>query len=163
MNVRGLDHGALLIADTERSRRFYGGVLGLRELERPATFAFAGAWFAAGDRQLHLIEEVEPGRTRALNPGYSGDELARGYGSHLALEVDDLDAAMAELRGGGVEVVGGPRPRGDGVIQVFVCDPDGHVIELMSRGAEVTGSEPELRGPEREARPPEAGPAGAPG
>jgi catechol 2,3-dioxygenase-like lactoylglutathione lyase family enzyme len=32
-----------------------------------------------------------------------------------------------------VEIVSGPRQRGDGVQQVFICDPDGYLIELFVR------------------------------
>jgi catechol 2,3-dioxygenase-like lactoylglutathione lyase family enzyme len=31
-----------------------------------------------------------------------------------------------------VEIVGGPRPRGDGVQQIFIYDPDGYMIELFA-------------------------------
>ena len=41
-------------------------------------------------------------------------------------------------------VVGGPRPRGDGVLQAYVTDPDGNVVELMQTGVAVTGDEPEI-------------------
>ena len=39
--------------------------------------------------------------------------------------------------------------RGDGIKRVFVTDPDGHVIELMQTGIEVTGAEPRLTAPQR--------------
>ena len=39
--------------------------------------------------------------------------------------------------------------RGDGIKRVFVIDPDGHVIELMQTGIEVTGAEPRLKAPRR--------------
>ena len=59
------------------------------------------------------------------------DELARGSGTHAAFEVDDLEATIQHLRAHNVEIVGGPRPRGDGVQQTFICDPDGYMIELF--------------------------------
>ena len=56
---------------------------------------------------------------------------------HLAFEVDDLDAARARLVDHGVELAGGPMPRrGDGYVQVFFFDPDGHVLELFQHTAE---------------------------
>ena len=54
-----------------------------------------------------------------------------GLAHHLALEVDDLEAACARLAKNGVALFGGPMPRGDGVTQVFVLDPDRHVVELF--------------------------------
>jgi catechol 2,3-dioxygenase-like lactoylglutathione lyase family enzyme len=126
-----LDHGALLVADEQRAREFDVGGLGLTEVPRPPNFDFPGLWVAVGDQQLHMIGEAEAGRAQATHPGYREAELARGYASHLALEVDDFDGYLAELRERGIGLVGGPRDRGDGVQQAYVTDPDGNVIEIM--------------------------------
>jgi catechol 2,3-dioxygenase-like lactoylglutathione lyase family enzyme len=139
-----LDHAALIVSDPEAARAFYVGVLGLEEIPRPGSFAFPGLWLAIGERQLHLIGESRPGRARATHPGYDPDELAVGFASHFALEVDDLEAFVAIVRERGATIVGGPRPRGDGVIQAYVADPDGNVVELMQSGVPVTGDEPEI-------------------
>ena len=64
-------------------------------------------------------------------PGYRGDEIARGHGSHVAFEVDDLAAAIQHLQAHNVQILGGPRPRGDGVQQMYVCDPDGYIVEFF--------------------------------
>jgi catechol 2,3-dioxygenase-like lactoylglutathione lyase family enzyme len=66
-----------------------------------------------------------------VHAGWRADELARGYATHLAIEVDDFDAYLDALRARGVEIAGGPRDRGDGVKQAYVADPDGHVVEIM--------------------------------
>ena len=129
-----LDHAALIISDPERSRAFYVGVLGLEEVPRPETFEFPGLWLQIGEQQLHLIGEVEDGRAKQVHPGFRADELASGYAGHFAIEVDDLDATIAALKANGGTLVGGPRPRGDGVLQAYISDPDGHVVELMQLG-----------------------------
>lgn len=131
MTIRALNHAALLVSDVERSRQFYSRVLELEEAPRPETFAFPGAWLRRGSIELHLIGEVEAGRAAQVHPGYSREEYARGYGSHLAFEVDDLDAMMRHLRTQNIELVGGPQDRGDGVQQIYVCDPDGYMIEFF--------------------------------
>lgn len=127
-----LDHGALLVADEQRAREFYVGGLGLTEIARPANFDFPGLWVAVGDQQLHIIGEAEPGRARDVHTGYRDDELARGYATHVALEVADFDGYLAGLSERGIPLAGGPRDRGDGVQQAYVTDPDGHVIEIMT-------------------------------
>ncbi len=144
-----LDHAALIISDPAAARAFYVGVLGLEEIARPVTFTFPGLWLAIGDRQLHLIGEAEPGRARETHPGFRTDEVRTGYASHFALHVDDLAAELDGIRARGGEIAGGPRPRGDGVLQAYVVDPDGNVIELMQTGVEVTGDEPEIGVPVR--------------
>jgi len=128
---RRLDHGGLLVADAQRAREFYVDGLGLREVPRPANFDFPGFWVAVGDQQIHIIGEAEAGRVREVHTGWRDDELARGYATHLALEVEDFDGYVATLRERGIPPVGGPRDRGDGVKQAYVADPDGHVIEIM--------------------------------
>lgn len=131
MNIRKADHVALLVSNVERSRQFYAQVLGMREIPRPKNFDFPGAWLETGPFQIHLIGESGEGRAKQVNPGYSAPELERGYASHVAFEVDDLEAAMRHLREQDVAIVGGPRPRGDGVQQLYICDPDGYVVELF--------------------------------
>jgi catechol 2,3-dioxygenase-like lactoylglutathione lyase family enzyme len=131
MNIRKADHVSLLVANTERSLHFYTQVLGMQEIPRPQSFNFPGAWVTRANFQIHLIGEEVEGRAKQVNPGYAASELARGRGTHVAFEVDDLEAAMHHLREQGVEIVGGPRPRGDGVQQMYICDPDGYVLELF--------------------------------
>jgi catechol 2,3-dioxygenase-like lactoylglutathione lyase family enzyme len=138
---RGLQHCGLIVADLERSRRFYGGALGLEELSRPATFTFEGAWFAVGDDELHLLVESDTtGRAGVSDPGPSA---AVGLANHIALVVDDLDAALARLAEHGVPLIGGPMPRGDGWTQVFTRDPDGYVVELFQYTGEDQSDAPE--------------------
>jgi catechol 2,3-dioxygenase-like lactoylglutathione lyase family enzyme len=144
-----LDHGSLLVSDVAASVRFYTGALGLVEVPRPPTFDAPGAWLQVGDQQIHLVGEGEPGRARAMNPPYDRAEVVIGYGNHLALVVDDLDAALARAAEHGVVPPGETIARGDGVRRTFVTDPDGHVIELMETGLPVTGDEPRLGRPVR--------------
>jgi catechol 2,3-dioxygenase-like lactoylglutathione lyase family enzyme len=117
-----LDHGALVVADEQRAREFYVGALGLAEIARPSNFDFPGLWVRVGDQEIHII------RGRGARPDWTADELAGGFASHLAIEVEDFDGFLARLR---IPLVGGPRERGDGVRQAYVQDPDGHVIEIM--------------------------------
>src|SRR4051812_35403393 len=58
IQVKGIAHVPLFVKDLERSRAFYVGVLGMREVPRPA-FSFAGSWFQAGKTQVPLILEYE--------------------------------------------------------------------------------------------------------
>ena len=136
-----LQHCGLIVADLERSRRFYSGALGLEEVPRPRNFVFEGAWFQVGDDQIHLLVEGET--TSRAGTGDPGPSVAMGLATHVALEVDDLAPALARLAEHGVALVGGPMPRGDGYDQVFVFDPDGYVIELFEHtGADQSDAPP---------------------
>jgi catechol 2,3-dioxygenase-like lactoylglutathione lyase family enzyme len=144
-----LDHGGLLVSDVARAVRFYTEALGLQEIPRPPTFDTPGAWLKVGEQQIHLIGETDPGRARQMHPAYDRAEIAIGYGNHLALVVDDLDAALARAAEHGVQPGGEVIARGDGVKRAFVTDPDDNIIELMQIGIEVTGAEPRLTAPQR--------------
>ena len=131
MEIRSLDHAALFVSDVERSRYFYGQVLGMEEVPRPSNFDFPGAWFRKGRAEVHLIGADDPNRVSQIYSGYNADELSGGHGSHIAFLIDDLEEAQQHLRKHDVPLVGGPRPRGDGVMQMYVCDPDGYIVELF--------------------------------
>ena len=122
VEITSLNHSAVCVTDVERSKRFYGGVLGLKEIARPS-FPFAGAWYELADgRQFHLIVHDHPLTLR----GTTQIDLRDG---HLAFGVEDFDGAVAHLRAAGVECVVRP----DNITpwkQVYFTDPDGNVIEL---------------------------------
>ena len=128
-----IQHVGLVVSDVERSRRFYADALGLEEVPRPANFTFDGCWFRFGGTELHLLAEAH---TTGGAGQAAGEGAARGLTSHVAFEVDELEPALERLAAHGVQLAGGPMPRGDGVTQVFFLDPDGYVLELFARTGE---------------------------
>jgi len=107
----GIHHVNLLFEDIDEARAFYGETMGFEELERP-DFGFPGIWFQMGAQQLHLMPGEAPGTSQ-----------------HFALEVEDLDAVLAELAERGLVVEGSPAVAGAGR-QAFLTDPSGNLIEL---------------------------------
>ena len=135
--VRTIDHVTLVVADLDRSRQFYVGTLGMREVPRP-NFNFPGLWFQAGNTQIHLILQHA-----GSGPSGWGDvpqTKSAGRVGHFAFEVDDAIAALEFLQQHTQAVRGGPNRRPDGCVQVFLNDPDGHVVELFSRPESAPGS-----------------------
>jgi catechol 2,3-dioxygenase-like lactoylglutathione lyase family enzyme len=116
MRPLAVHHVSINVEDVEAALSFYTGVLGLQPRTDRPDFGFGGAWLDAGGQQVHLIEGTPP----------------PGLGQHFALLVEDLDGAVAELRGRGVEV-SDPRPVGSSR-QAFVTDPSGNSIELHQAG-----------------------------
>ena len=108
---------SLNVSDTGLALAFYRDVLGMAPLPRP-DLGFPGAWLDAGNgHQVHLIE---------------GD-VPTAHGQHVAFEVDDIAAAIADLRGRGI-AVRDAKPVGDtDLVQTFVHDPDGNLLELTQR------------------------------
>jgi len=111
-SVLALHHVGLLVDDVATSLPFYTEVLGLIERADRPELRLRGAWLDVGDGQLHLFE----GRT-------PNDD-----GQHVALRVDDLDAAVARLERLGVAFKAHPRHAAPQ--QVIVHDPSGNRIEL---------------------------------
>jgi catechol 2,3-dioxygenase-like lactoylglutathione lyase family enzyme len=128
-----LHHVALYVSDLEATRHFYGDVLRMTEIARPADFTFPGAYFRLGTAEVHVVVETEPGRTENLRPQWSPEELRTGYTGHFALSLRDLVPTLARLAHNGVPVAGGPRIRADNVEQWYITDPDGYVVELISQ------------------------------
>jgi catechol 2,3-dioxygenase-like lactoylglutathione lyase family enzyme len=114
-----LQHVSITIAKgaEAEARRFYGGLLGLRERDVPPKLdASRLIWFRAGepDLELHLMLV---------------DELAPG-GGHFCLAVDDVAAVRGRLEEAGIETSDATeivaRPR-------FFCrDPFGNLVELTT-------------------------------
>lgn len=136
-----IQHVGLVVSDLDRARRFYAGALGLEEVPRPRNFAFDGAWFRFGGTEIHLLSDAHA--TGGAGQPDPGAGAMRGMTRHLAFEVDDLELARARLDENGVELEGGPMPRGDGYEQVFFRDPDGHVLELFQWTGEDQSDAPE--------------------
>ncbi|MEO8752564.1 MAG: VOC family protein [Casimicrobiaceae bacterium] len=123
MAVYGIDHVQLAMpAGGERAaRRFYGELLGLVEIPKPANLAArGGAWFRCGALQLHLGVEAEFRPARKAHPG---------------LLVRDLPALLAALGAAGFEVKYDPEPVA-GFDRAFTADPFGNRIELVQAHAQ---------------------------
>ncbi len=129
MQIKKLDHSALVVSDLERARWFYGTVLGLEEVSRPPNFTFGGCWFRGAGFEFHMI--LEGDTTASAGFGDAGSGATRGLAHHLGLEVSDLQATEAHLRAHGANIIGGPLPRGDGAVQLYVLDPDGNFLEFF--------------------------------
>lgn len=117
--VTRVHHTSLPVRDLDASIAFYEGVLGLERLPRP-DMGVPGVWLGVGDAQVHLIHD--PARVAV---SVEGDPDPRGR--HEAFAVDDLDVTRAYLVERGIPVVGGSR----GARQMWVKDPDGHVLEFI--------------------------------
>jgi catechol 2,3-dioxygenase-like lactoylglutathione lyase family enzyme len=128
IQVLQIDHVTLVVRDVEASRRFYVGLLGMQEVARPA-FSFDGAWFRAGATLIHLIAEHE----RSGPSGYPVGALEKSTRNHhFAFEVQDARAAAIKLKSLGIRLLADAKLRPDGAIQVFLTDPDHHVVELCT-------------------------------
>jgi catechol 2,3-dioxygenase-like lactoylglutathione lyase family enzyme len=126
VEIETLHHVSLTVTDLARARTFYGEVLGLPELERPA-FDFPGAWYSLGDRQLHLIVHTTPRTLRHTTEIDSRD-------GHFAVRVRNYRQTLEHLRAQAVPLRESPQNPTPWA-QIYVTDPDGNVIELNAERA----------------------------
>lgn len=120
MSILGIDHVQLAAPPgcEDEARRFFGGVLGLREVTKPASLVTrGGVWFEVGKQQLHV--GIEEGFTPASK-------------AHPALLVEStrLESVAERLMQDGAAVTWddevAPKRR------LYTTDPWGNRIELIA-------------------------------
>lgn len=121
-------HSMIRVRDEARSVAFYGTAFGLKVADRLDFPDFTLVYLRdpEGDFELELTVNKDRAEPYALGDGYG----------HLAVSVDDLDAAHARFEAEGLN----PRklvsfaPAGEVVARFFfVADPDGYQIEVLER------------------------------
>lgn len=146
--IAGPRHAGVTVSDLDRSLEFYCGLLGLELLWRrlyeepdinrivgvPEATAFDIAMlrFPGGELELELLEykgcERHSASARPCDYG----------GGHVAVFVDDIEAAYGDLLARGVAFRSdGPvemsRGANSGGKSLYSLDPDGYVVELHQR------------------------------
>ena len=105
------------VGGEDAARRFYGGLLGLSELEKPeALRARGGVWFACGAHQLHV------GVTPDFSPATKAHPALRVAPSGLDQLAERLEEAGAEVRWDDAIT---------GVRRFYIADPWGNRVELV--------------------------------
>ncbi len=120
VKLKAIRHTGVKITDVTKAKEFYGQILGLTELPRPE-LPVPGAWYECNGIQVHLIGDSDKMRD------------IPGVGPHIAVQVEDLEQAKAELTARGItfhELTPPPSMRANPVL--FVRDPDGNVVELRT-------------------------------
>ncbi|MBK8617037.1 MAG: VOC family protein [Anaerolineales bacterium] len=120
MNILGIDHVqiAMPAGEEEKARAFFINLLGFHEIPKPPELANrGGAWFEAGNVQLHLGVEADFRPARKAHPAFL---------------VDDLSRLIAKVQSAGFET-DTTQPPLDGYKRAHIFDPFGNRIELMEK------------------------------
>lgn len=131
--IKGLHHNAYRCRDSEETRVFYEGFLGLKlthalrigETKTGRSVQALHTFFEMGDGSSLAFFEV-PETPFTFKPQSDFD-------LHIALEVDaiTLDAMAAKARAAGMELRG---PVDHGFIHsIYLRDPNGYVVELTAK------------------------------
>ena len=123
MQVKELGHIVLYVRDLQRSRRFYGEVLGWKEVAR---LGGQGAVFSSG-RTHHELLLLEVGSQAAPMPPPPRVGMYH-FGLKIGQTDEELRAALNELLDAGVKVHGSADH--NVTHSLYIEDPDGNEIEL---------------------------------
>ncbi len=132
MEAPSLDHVLVVVRDLARARVFYGQVLELAEIVRPA-FPIPGLWFDLGaGKALHLVVREEGGPR--------GDKPLDVYDIHFALRMASYRQTLEWLQAKGYR---DDLPENDlhrlvlrpgsitGRPQIYLMDPDHNIVEFI--------------------------------
>lgn len=118
-----LNHIAITVVDLNRSTVFYRDVIGLDTIPEPFHDG-KHTWFSIGPlSHLHVIAEAK-------------EIVAHNKGAHLCFTVPSVQAFIRRLDNAGVKYedwAGNKQQvthRVDGVLQIYLTDPDGYWLEI---------------------------------
>ena len=126
-----INHVTLIVDQLETAAKWYEEVVGLQSV--PAfVFDYPTAFFMfPNGQQLHLSEW----------------EDARSFRGHLCLTIDDWSGMFHRVKALGIidlEPWGNVRQLQKGVMQMFVRDPAGNLIEFVSRPEDADKIDPAI-------------------
>jgi lactoylglutathione lyase len=138
MTEARLDHAGLSVRDLGSAADWYCAAFGYtreRELRvDPIDLDIVMLIHRSHGDRLELLHR--PGSAPGLRAdGPAEAALSQTFG-HVAFDVADLDATFDRVVGRGARPVMTPRESPEpGVRMAFVADPEGNLIEILSRGA----------------------------
>ena len=113
-------HVSLLVADLDRARAFYEGVLALEPSPARPAMSFDGIWYDLGAAQIHLICLPNPDPVEG-RPAHGGRDR------HTALAVTGWEELKNKLDAEGIAYT----LSRSGRRALFLRDPDGNALELI--------------------------------
>src|SRR5258708_40010372 len=126
------DHVHLRSPDPDATARFFETMFGAalsRDVYPPGTL-YAGQQrivMRLGGQTV-LIAPTHPHEPTAVAPEFPHYGL-----EHIGLTVEDVDAAVAELKAKGAEIAIGPLTRSAGLRLAFIRGPEGIMVELVQQ------------------------------
>jgi len=132
LNILKIDHIGIAVKNLAESSKFYE-LLGIKSTgtEEVAEQKVKVAFFPVGDSEVELLESTAPDGPIARHIEKNGEGI-----QHIALRVDDLDAALAELKAKGVRLIDEKPRYGAGGARIAFVHPKstgGILLELSEK------------------------------
>ena len=132
MKILKIDHIGIAVKNLSESSKLYE-LLGIKSTgtEEVAEQKVKVAFFPVGDSEVELLESTAPDGPIARHIEKNGEGM-----QHIALRVDDLDAALAELQAKGVRLIDEKPRYGAGGARIAFVHPKstgGILLELSER------------------------------
>ena len=121
---KAIEHVALVAEDPGALATWYQNVLGFRLIR--SSEATQSCFLGLPDEGILEILPSDGGIRVPQGPDHPGIH-------HIALEVEDFDAALGLLQAAGVALVGPRRQAADGTLLGFFTDPEGNLLQLVYR------------------------------
>jgi methylmalonyl-CoA/ethylmalonyl-CoA epimerase len=131
--VNKVDHIGIAVSNLEESIKFYEEVLGLKlhGTETVEEQKVKVAFLPVGDTEVELLEATAPDSPIAKFIEAKGQGV-----QHIAFKVDDIEAALEEMRAKGVRLIDEKPRYGAGGAKIAFLHPkstNGVLIELCER------------------------------
>ena len=128
-----VDHIGIAVKDLEQAKKFYTEVLGMTVMgeEVVEQQKVKVCFIPCGDSEVELLESTSPDGPIAKFIEKNGEGI-----QHLALRVDNIEAAIADLKEKGVRMIDETPRYGAGGAQIAFIHPKatgGILLELSER------------------------------
>jgi methylmalonyl-CoA/ethylmalonyl-CoA epimerase len=133
MKILKIDHLGIAVKSIDQSINFWTDILGL-SLEGTETVEeqkVTTAFLPVGDSEVELLESTSPDGPIARHLEKKGEGI-----QHVAFRVENIEAALAELKEKGVRLIDETPRRGAGGAKIAFLHPkstNGILVELSER------------------------------
>ena len=133
MKIKHIDHIGIAVKSIAHAGKFYTDVLGLeiQDIETVAEQKVNVAFLPITDSEVELLESIEPDGPVAKYIDSRGEGV-----QHIAFRVEDIDAALAEMKAKGVRLIDATPRNGAGGARIAFIHPKethGVLVEICER------------------------------
>ena len=134
--ILNIDHIGIAVPELDSVEEVFQGILGIQSTgkETVEDQKVTTAFYPIGETELEFLESTAPDGPIAK---YIEKNKGRGGIQHVALRVDDIKAAIEDIKAKGIEMIDNEPRRGAGGAMIAFIHPkctNGILVELCSRG-----------------------------